>query len=1167
MTSRRPELLSASLVALFCLMTVGTPAQAALPADIAPAVMTTTYPDEESGALAALTHGRTIRLPQRLTSAEEILRAVHEQTGLKYAFCAGALVRQRDTTPFAGKVEGLEWVGLLANLAPHVTVANGVILLEGRPDPAEFNKLVAALKSDKADDRRVAAYLLGNTKSTQAIAPLVAALDDKDESVRHHALRSLDRLERDFRPVLANDPPQPFIRPDYRPAGRVSIFAVVAGLPADKLVALMKSAADRTTNQWLWSAGLLSRGRAFPEGLAVELGLGEKDGYATTRTIARWSHDRLATAEGQSAVNPNVSYDPAKRLAALPGEKDPARRAQMLLDLGQLGGPAVWNLLLAEANNTDPLIRRSAIRALRHCPDPRAIPLLVHWLIGDGVAGDDRDMAAMSLGMIGGQPVVDALGKYVDSAKTPISSAAMALGWTGLPTAVPALARCLKTDSVNLHMFAYTALWQIGSADAVKAMLPTYNEYDNTARYMGHAAIRLAAHNQQGLDYLVDWVNKGTSRITVHGLEMCEDPRAVDALLATIPRSKGDRLQYALQALGRIGDPKAVPLLVSLMDSADSAVAYDAMRALRWRWYFNRPDVQAAFAKHPLFKAVVEKQPALADQAPNTWVLRKWQVDFDDYRAVGTTYEAGMAFDESTGLVTKVNAHGQRCDAPQMGETWLYDPAANAWRMTRAGINPFGMCGTWGIDYDRAARRVVFLEAEGGHHGWKWDRGRALRASTNWVYDGQRERWTPMNPLHRLSGPGLRGFQPVVYNDKAGVIFLHGGEWGGNNDKALAGRSWTYDTRTNTWTLLPESRNQLPNGTHDATCYLPNVDKVLVAGRKDRKTWLFDLATNTWTDAAAKGDPPAMRLPMRYDPASGCALAFLAAEHGTAIWQYDPKANAWSRLDAPAGMTPHHDSVDCVYDSAHNVFVMDGGHLGWNTDHIAVREVWTYRRAAGEPTPPPAPPPSALPPLVEGVVVSVMPDATVKVAWEKSADPAVAGYNVYAADVGVGDRMHPRDVYKSVTEFKKLNAEPVKATELADGRKLAAAAGLFNHAIRAYYVKAVTAAGVESGPSATVITLTSSVPNVSAEELPDGSTQISWDAAPEAGVRGYTIYRMDVTRTSSPFRLNPVPADGTQYIDQCDAPRAERRRYYVVAVDALGQEGLPSTGAWAFGRP
>lgn len=1154
-------------------------------------------PDAAQNGLTAASVGAdadaAIQLPRRLMLGTEVLNEIHLQTGASYAFLAGGLARQIDTTPFDGKATIAQ---LAARLAPRWRVVKGTLLLEADLSEEQLKALADQLASPDVDTRRTAAYLLGNTASTRAIAPLAGALTDKDESVRHHALRSLDRLERDFRPVMGNDHPTPFVRPNYRPTGRVSVFAIVRDLPADRLVALLKGAPDAATNQWMWAAALL--GRVDDSAAGDELARGRRHGYATSRTIADFltglepfdpgdEGDRRDSYGAGRMIVRLGNDDPALRvetirliarrndigasrlLRSYASELDSNVRAEILLALGRKGGPEAWDLLLKSTESANDLIRRCALRGLERCPDPKVIPRLVEVLTGEGSVGDDRERAAMALGMIGSAEAVKALSDYVNQAKQPISTTAIALGWSGRPEAVPALAKCLKIDSVTLHMLTYTALWQIGTGEAVKAMLTTYNEYDNTARYQGHAAVRLAAHNQDGLDYLVDWVNKGTSRITVHGLEMAEDPRAVDALLATIPKSKGDRLQFAVQALGRIGDPKAVPLLVKLLNHEDAGIAYDAMRGLRWRWNFWRKDVRDALAAHDTFKALVEPIPSPADQKPGTWVLRNWPIDLDDYRAVNTSYEAGMTFDESTGLVTKVNAHGQRCDTPQLGETWLFDSAANAWRESKAPVLPFGMCGSWGITYDRSAQRVVFTEAEGAHHGWQWDRGRAMRANSHWVYDGVKERWTPMNPLQRIAGPGMRGFQPLVYHDGANVVFLHGGEWGGNVPNAARGRAWTYDTWTNTWTMLPESANALAPSTHDAICYVPDIDKVMIAGRKDRKTWLFDLKTNAWTDAQAKGDPPAFRLPMQYDPVGRKVLAFMAHDsHGTRIWQYDPKANTWSKLDDPAGMNPHHDSVDCVYDSRNGVFVLDGGHLGWNTDHLAVREAWTYKPVNGGDAGAAAPKKvqHKRPPLVEGVAVGVLRDGTVKVTWEKSAAD-VAGYHVFAADVAVGERMHPRDLFTKMSEWRRLTDKPLAAAELLDARPLGSADGLFSHDVRAYYVTAVDAAGVESGPSATVVSLTSSVPGVAAEELPDGTTKITWQAVPEAGVIGYAVYRMDLVRTNIPFRLNPQPVTGTEFVDRCESPRAERRRYYVVAIDGLGQEGMPSTGAWAFGRP
>ncbi|MDD4889073.1 MAG: HEAT repeat domain-containing protein [Phycisphaerae bacterium] len=1132
-----------------------------------------------------------VKLPARLITSTELLRMVHDQTALKYAYPTGALVRQIDGTPFNGEATVKD---LVAKLAPKVSVKDGVILLQADLPDADLKKLTDQLASDKPDERRVAAYLLGNTKSAAAVACLFAALSDKDESARHHALRSLDRIERDLQ--------------SYCPAGRVSIFPLAYDKNANELVEIMKAAPDQATNEWVWAAGIVGRLSRSPNA-REQLELGAKHGYERTRKVAEWALGRL---EPPAAVKVGLTAAPttAQLLDQFKAANSAERQADLLLQLGQSGGKDAWDAILKAVDDKDATVRRAAIRALDRCPDPRAVRALVKIMTGPDepapasapepgspeakgtppsagtLTAEYRNLAAMSLGRIASPEAVKQLTEYVAGAKKPVSVVALALSWmaeAGRADIAAPLIQCVAVKDEDAHnqqncmlrSYAYIGLARVGTPEALAAISSKYDEYDNTARYVGHSSIRLAgAWSQSAVDRYVELVRNGKGKISPHGLEMAEDPRAVDALIEAVGKASGDRLCFALQALGRNGDPRSIPALVALLDHKEPWVQYEAMRALRWRWHWTRPDVQAALKRHPIFKSLVGPQPSLKDQPENTWVLRHYPVDFDDYRAVNTSYEAGMTFDESTGKAVKVNAHGQRCDTPQLAETWLYDPKTNTWAETKSPVQPFGMCGTWDLAYDREYRKIVYLEAEGGHHGWQMERARALRGSVPWVYDGQKDAWTPMNPLHmanQQNQPGLRGFGPMVYIDSTLKVFLHGSAWGGNNPKETAGRSWTYDTYSNMWQMLPESPGGPGNSTAHGMCYLRNIDRVLMV--QGGKTWLFDPKAEKWSNAEAK-DTPKIGLPIVYDPESGTALSFAAESNGTHIWRYDPKANAWSKVNSPVDVSPHHDSVDCVYDPTNNVFIMDGGHVNWNTDHIAVREVWTYKATPGA---------TGLartfryshssPGIPSDVVASVRRDGSVDVSWTNDSDFGI--FDVYAATVEVGTKMHHREVFKKVGEFVKLNKEPVKAKSFADTRKLAEANGLFSHEIRAYYVKELTVSTrsipegkvYESGPSATVLTLTSSTPRVSAVEQPDGTTLVKWDANPEKDIRGYAVYRMDEFRTTLAVRLNPVPVVGTQYVDRCESPRAERRRYYVVAVDALNQEGIPSTGAWAFGRP
>jgi hypothetical protein len=206
------------------------------------------------------------------------------------------------------------------------------------------------------------------------------------------------------------------------------------------------------------------------------------------------------------------------------------------------------------------------------------------------------------------------------------------------------------------------------------------------------------------------------------------------------------------------------------------------------------------------------------------------------------------------------------------------------------------------------------------------------------------------------------------------------------------------------------------------------------------------------------------------------------------------------------------------------------------------------------------------PPLVEDLLVSVLPDGTAQLAWKKSPAGDVVGYHVYASTVRPATRMYTNCI-EQFAGWKRLTKQPLKELKFVDGRKLEKTEGIFAREIRGYQVRAVNSLGVESGPSEIGFTLCSAVPGVRAVQNADGSATVSWDQVREKGVRGYAVYRLDEIRLNACVRLNPHPVKGTSFTDRPETPRSERRRYYVVAVDALGQEGMPSSGAWAFGRP
>jgi hypothetical protein len=120
----------------------------------------------------------------------------------------------------------------------------------------------------------------------------------------------------------------------------------------------------------------------------------------------------------------------------------------------------------------------------------------------------------------------------------------------------------------------------------------------------------------------------------------------------------------------------------------------------------------------------------------------------------------------------------------------------------------------------------------------------------------------------------------------------------------------------------------------------------------------------------------------------------------------------------------------------------------------------------------------------------------------------------------------------------------------------------YRFGVYAYRVVAVNALGVEGGPSAWTLTIPEAVQHVFAKE--DGERcHLKW-AANRDGTKGYRVYRMESPRINGPgqpvTRLTSDPVVGTTFTDE--KATKETKRYWVVAVDAMGQEGVPSAPVW-----
>jgi hypothetical protein len=392
------------------------------------------------------------------------------------------------------------------------------------------------------------------------------------------------------------------------------------------------------------------------------------------------------------------------------------------------------------------------------------------------------------------------------------------------------------------------------------------------------------------------------------------------------------------------------------------------------------------------------------------------------------------------------------------------------------------------------------------------------------------------------------------------------------------------------------------------------VNKVLLCvvwldERRGHETWVLDLGTMTWTNTNAPTQPEHSKSRSRnldFSPAEN--LAFLetwSVNSEPQLWTYRFKAvtSEEARLPGrPQGVvatTTEARSIKLGWQAVAgaksyrvyrgevaepwNVSFERVGETGTNAceDASAVTGhgyVYTVRAVTAEGVEGlPSDRARAQPRVAIKPVVSVLARDRIEIAWNAHPASDVVGYNVYRGVVA------PRTVKKGtpaawkdndpeyadavvtgvddITNLVKLNDKPIEKTHFEDGVDLTQnpAAG-YRLAVYAYVLRAVNRLGVESGPSPYALTIPAEPTHVLCRERGEDA-ELKWQASAEKAIAGYHIYKLE----GGVFGVQRVTESPVVQTSFTHHGGKEITRYWVVAVDALGQEGQPSSPAW-FGR-
>jgi len=590
----------------------------------------------------------------------------------------------------------------------------------------------------------------------------------------------------------------------------------------------------------------------------------------------------------------------------------------------------------------------------------------------------------------------------------------------------------------------------------------------------------------------------------------------------------------------------------------------------------------------------------LASLATDTWTKLSPLESTSPSPRLG--YEGACVWDSKHQRMIRYGGHNQGGGGEQHSEVWAFDPRTARWEFKLPNVSPPGVCCAQQNVFDPISGRYIRFSAASGGHGWQWFREIYLNDSSVWTYDLATNTWRDMRPLPTAHPKMLRC---ASWDTEHQVVVVFGGE--GSREG-----TWIYEPWTNEWQRKqPATEPAHRSGGNMAYDIRARVH-VLFGSQfeDDPHTWLYDLKSNTWRDAQPPEMPPTNKndAVLTYDAAAGVVVAIVKVTnkdeegdeaHELQTWKYDSLENRWTRLKS---------SIEPDQTGSRARQLLFAPQLGVcllenRPQKPSEQQVWALRLGGVVDSSTASPSVGTRqnessrakkPRLVEDLSVSVLSPTKVELEWPTN--PDAAGYVVERAVVEVLSEdqlrrlkettspLEPPSIggFRRIGRFQRITRQPLTATSYADtainleqrqslegepieehdwhAEQIDLQGREYRYAVYIYRVRAVDSAGNESGPSPARFTIPGSPQFVFSQE-DSTACKLKWQPSKEKGIIGYRVYRMDGRYNKDPIsRLTTEPIEETAYTDSTAGKPT--RRYYIVAVDALGQEGHPSSPVW-----
>lgn len=317
------------------------------------------------------------------------------------------------------------------------------------------------------------------------------------------------------------------------------------------------------------------------------------DGELDVRLRAARSAARLRLASASDAVVPWLGESDARvRLAACElvrqaptpkaiaalgrvlGDPDATVRLTAAAAIGIAERPESVTPLLGHLDDPNPQVRVEVVLALARIGDPRAVFPLI-GKVGDAVP-EVREAVARALGDFGDPRATTALVLALRDAAPEVRVEALsALGRLGADEAELAIAPVLEEKTADeVRRAAIAALGRIGSERAVQTLVAALATDDPNADTspVREALVACGARAVPALEAaLAAPPSPGVATGAALTLGVMGATHATDAIVAAMRRGALP-VESALRALGRLGDPAALPAVLELLTEPRSAV-------------------------------------------------------------------------------------------------------------------------------------------------------------------------------------------------------------------------------------------------------------------------------------------------------------------------------------------------------------------------------------------------------------------------------------------------------------------------------------------------------------------------------------------------------------------------------------------------------------------